>query len=135
MSIYLLDTHYLLWAVADTKKLSKKINKIIIDPENTIVVSAISFWEVSLKYELGKLTISGFLPEQLPQACAEMGFDIEQLSPIDSSSYHQLNPSFHKDPFDKMLIWQAICNKYTFISNDQTIEKYQSLGLRLLSGK
>lgn len=135
MSIYLLDTHYLLWAAADTKKLSKKIKNIITDPENTIVVSTISFWEVSLKYALGKLTISGFLPEQLPQACAKMGFYIEPLSPSDSSSYHQLNASFHKDPFDKMLIWQAICNKYTFISNDQTIEKYQSLGLRLLSGK
>jgi len=135
MSIYLLDTHYLLWAAADTKKLSKKINNIIIDPENTIVVSTISFWEVSLKYALGKLLITGFSPDQLPQACTEMGFYIESLSPIDSSSYHQLNPSFHKDPFDKMLIWQAICNKYTFISNDQSVEKYQSLGLRLLSGK
>ncbi len=135
MSIYLLDTHYLLWTVADTKKLSKKINNIITDPENTIVVSTISFWEVSLKYALGKLDISGFLPEQLPQACAEMGFYIEPLSPIDSSSYHQLNASFHKDPFDKMLIWQAISNKYTFISNDQTIQKYQSFGLRLVSGR
>jgi PIN domain nuclease of toxin-antitoxin system len=135
MSIYLLDTHHLLWAVADTKKLSKKINKIIIYPENTIVVRAISFWEVSLKYALGKLTISGFLPEQLPQACTEMGFCIEQLSPIDNSSYHQLNSSFHKDPFDKMLIWQAIRNQYTFISSDQTVEKYQSLGLRLLNYK
>lgn len=135
MSIYLLDTHYLLWAVADTKKLSKKINNIITDPENTIVVSTISFWEVSLKFALGKLVISGFLPEQLPQACTEIGFNIEPISPIDSSSYYQLNASFHKDPFDKMLIWQAICNKYTFISNDKTIEKYQSLGLRLISGK
>ena len=62
----------------------------------------------------------------------ELGFYIDSLSLIDSSSYHQLNASFHKDPFDKMLIWQAICNKYTFISNDSLTEKYQSLGLRLV---
>lgn len=135
MSNYLLDTHYLLWALVDTKKLSKKIKDIIVDPDNTIVVSSISFWEISLKYSLGKLEINGFTPEQLPQACTEVGFLIEPLSPIDSSSYHQLYPSYHKDPFDKMLIWQAICNRYTFISNDASVSKYKSLGLRLIGGK
>ena len=135
MSNYLLDTHYLLWALVDTKKLSKKIKDIIVDPDNNIVISTISFWEISLKYSLGKLTITGFTPDELPQACTEMGFLIEPLSPIDSSSYNQLYPSIHKDPFDKMLIWQAISNKYTFISNDVLIANYQTFGLRLLSGQ
>ena len=64
MSNYLLDTHYLLWALADTKKLSKEIKDIIVDPDNTIIVSSISFWEISLKYSLKKLTITGFTPEE-----------------------------------------------------------------------
>ncbi|PJE46510.1 MAG: PIN domain nuclease [Sediminibacterium sp.] len=135
MSNYLLDTHYLLWTLVDTKKLSKKIKDIIVDPDNTIIVSSISFWEISLKYSLRKLTITGFTPEELPQACAEMGFLIEPLSPIDSSSYHQLYPAYHKDPFDKMLIWQAMSNQYTLISNDETVAKYKSLGLRIITSK
>lgn len=135
MSNYLLDTHYLLWTIADTKKIPKKIKDIIVDPDNTIIVSSISFWEISLKYSLKKLSISGFTPDELPRACTEMGFFIEPLSPLDSSSYHQLSPSFHKDPFDKMLIWQAIRNQYTFISNDASVAKYKALGLRLITSK
>lgn len=131
----LLDTHYMLWTVANTKKLSKEIKEMITDPENTIVVSTISFWEVSLKYALGKIIITGFLPEDLPDACAQMGFFIEPLSPFDSSRYHQLTAGYHKDPFDKMLIWQAIRNNYTLISNDSQIEQYVSEGLQLISGR
>ena len=121
--------------MADTKKLSKNIKDIITDPENRIVVSAISFWEVSLKYSLGKISMKGVLPEQLPDACAQMGFYIEPMSPFDSSRYHQLKAFYHKDPFDKMLIWQAICNRFILISNDKFVEKYRTEGLQLISDK
>ena len=129
---YLLDTHYLLWALADTKKLSKKIKEIITSPENQIIISTISFWEISLKSSLGKLTITGFSTEDLPDACEQMGFNIEPLSATDSSTYHQLKATFHKDPFDRMLIWQAICNDFTLISADINVKKYASEGLRIL---
>ncbi len=131
---YLLDTHYMLWAIADTKKLSAAIKEIITNPENRIIVSAISFWEVSLKSSLGKLQISGFAPEDLPDACLQMGFEIENLSAEDSSSYHQLKATYHKDPFDRMLIWQAMRNNYTFVSSDSTMKKYVSEGLKVLAG-
>ncbi len=65
---YLLDTHYLIWALTDTKKISKKIVNVITDPGNEIIVSAVSFWEISLKSSLGKLTITGFAPEDFPSA-------------------------------------------------------------------
>ena len=129
---YLLDTHYLLWAVADTRKLSKKIKEIITSPENQIIISTISFWEISLKSSLGKLKITGFSPEDLPDACMQMGFSIEPLASVDSSTYHQLKATYHKDPFDRMLIWQAICNDYTLISVDENVKKYASEGLRIL---
>jgi PIN domain nuclease of toxin-antitoxin system len=64
---YLLDTHYMLWAIGDSKKLSKNVRDIMMNSENRILVSTISFWEVSLKNSLGKLTIEGFSPEDLPQ--------------------------------------------------------------------
>ena len=103
--IYLLETHFMLWAIADSKKLSKKVKEVITNPENSIIVSVLSFWEVSLKSSLGKLEITGFEAEDLPEACLKVGFEIVALSAEDSSTYHKLKAIYHKDPFDRMLIW------------------------------
>ncbi len=129
--IYLLDTHYMLWTIADSKKLSKKVKEIITDPDNSIIVSTISFWEVSLKSSLGKLEITGFAAEDLPDACLKMGFEIVTLSAKDSSTYHMLKAVYHKDPFDRMLIWQAIQKNYSMISVDENVKKYVSEGLKI----
>lgn len=126
---YLLDTHYLIWALTDTKKIPKKIVNVITDPGNEIIVSAVSFWEISLKSSLGKLTITGFAPEDFPSACLQTGFTIMPISADDASKYHHLLASHHRDPFDRMLIWQAINNHYTLISADKTIQKYITEGL------
>ena len=123
----------MLWALTDTQKLSKKIKNVITHPENRIVISTISFWEVSLKASIGRLKIAGFSPEDLPDACMQMGFDIAPLAPGESSSYHRLRATYHKDPFDRMLIWMAICNDYTFISADNHVKNYTSEGLRILA--
>lgn len=128
---YLLDTHYMLWAIADSKKLSKRIKDVITNPDHRIIISTISFWEVSLKSSLGKLQIAGFSPEDLPEACLQVGFDIENLSAEDSSTYHKLKATHHKDPFDRMLIWQAIRNDYVLISTDGNVKKYASEGLKV----
>ncbi len=133
--IYLLDTHYMLWTITDSKKLSKKAKQIITDPDNSIIVSTISFWEVSLKSTLGKLEITGFAPEDLPRACLKMGFEIVVLSAEDSSTYHKLRAVYHKDPFDRMLIWQAIQNNYSMISVDKNVKKYVSEGLKIWEEK
>lgn len=129
---YLLDTHYMLWTIADTKKVSKNIKEIITNPDHRIVISTISFWEISLKSSIGKLKISGFRPEDIPDACLRTGFDIECLSAEDSSTYHELKAVYHKDPFDRMLIWQAIRNDYILISMNSNIKKYKSEGLKVL---
>lgn len=130
---YLLDTHYLLWTLTDTAKLSKKIRETITDPENEIAVSTVSFWEVSLKASIGKLTIKGFSPEDLPAACTAMRFTILPLGATESSTYHRLKGAYHKDPFDRMLICQAIALDYVLISADSHIKKYTSDGLKILA--
>lgn len=130
---FLLDTHYLLWAISDTNKISKNIKNIITNPENRVFVSAISFWDVSLKSGLGKLEISGFSPENLPSLCTKIGFEIIELSPGDSSTYYELKANYHKEPFDRMLIWQAIRNDLILITSDVNICKYKSEGLITLS--
>src|SRR5687767_10200071 len=128
---YLLDTHYLIWTITDTRKIAGKVKAAIVNPQNVIIVSAITFWEISLKASLGKLDIKGFSASDLPDLCDQMGFQIETLSAHDSSTYHLLKANHHKDPFDKMLIWQAISNDYTLISNDKNINQYASIGLKL----
>lgn len=128
---YLLDTHYMLWSITDSKKLSLKEKGVITNPENTIIVSAISFWEISLKYSLGKFEITGFAPEDLPDACLKTGFTIAKLSAQESSTYHMLKAVYHKDPFDRMLIWLAIKNKYSIITADINVKKYVSEGLNV----
>lgn len=133
--MYLLDTHYMLWAITDTKKLATGVKNVITNPDNRIVVSAISFWEVSLKSSIGKLEITGFSPEDLPGACLAVGFEIENLTADDSSTYHQLKATHHRDPFDRMLIWQAIRNNYTLISADSNVKKYTSEGLKVLMNR
>jgi PIN domain nuclease of toxin-antitoxin system len=82
---------------------------------------------------LGKLDIKGFSPEDLPGFAAQSGFTTLPLLAAESASYHQLQ-SFnnHKDPFDGMLIWQAVKQGITLISKDATMEQYKSIGLRLL---
>jgi PIN domain nuclease of toxin-antitoxin system len=130
---YLLDTHYLIWAIADSKKISKNIMDLISDAEQQVFVSTISFWEVALKSSMGKIEIPGFQPEDIPEICKKIGFEIIELSAADSSSYHQLKASYHKDPFDRMLIWQAIRNGHTLISSDDQVNKYRSEGLHVLA--
>jgi PIN domain nuclease of toxin-antitoxin system len=129
----LLDTHYMLWTLANTKKLSPRIRAAIVNPDNQVVISAVSFWEVSLKSSLGKLSLTGFSPVDLPEACRQMGFEIKTLSPEDASTYHLLKSTHHKDPFDRMLIWQAMRNDYTFVSADKQVKKYATEGLKLLA--
>ncbi|MBN8850453.1 MAG: twitching motility protein PilT [Sphingobacteriales bacterium 50-39] len=130
---YLLDTHYMLWTLAETQKLSKKIRDVVTDTENRIIISTISFWEVSLKASIGKLKLEGFSPEDLPDACSQMGFDIVSLGTGESSSYHNLLATHHKDPFDRMLIWLALRNDYILISADDHVNKYTSEGLKVLA--
>ena len=65
----------------------------------------------------------------------KMGFEIEGLSAEDSSTYHHLRAVYHKDPFGRMLIWQAIRNKYTLMSVDSNVKKYTSEGVKVFADK
>lgn len=130
--IYLLDTHTFIWSLMYSSKLSNNSRSIIQDKKNTIFVSAISFWEISLKSSLGKLDVLKILPEDLPDLATQAGFELLPLLPAIASTYHQLNSTWHKDPFYRMLIWQAIQKDITLISKDESISKYQSAGLKTI---
>lgn len=128
---YLLDSHALIWAIIDPKKLSANVHEILENTNNRVLVSAVSFWEISLKYSLGKLDLRGISPQQLPEFARKIGFELIGLLPEECADYHNLEANWHRDPFDRMLICQAIQNKMTIISKDSYISKYQSVGLKV----
>lgn len=129
---FLLDTHTLLWVLFAQRKLSPQAKNIILYTTNQVFVSAISFWELSLKYSLGKLDLKKILPGELPKKAKEAGLEVVSLTSEVASSYYQLPQTAHKDPFDLMLIWQAISQKYTLISKDKQLTSFRRHGLKLI---
>ncbi|HBP87850.1 MAG TPA: PIN domain nuclease [Nitrospiraceae bacterium] len=116
---FLIDTHVLLWWLSDHKSLSTKAATEIRNGENTIFVSAVTAWEISIKRALGKL--------QAPDELEEV---------LESNSFHHLPisirhglvagnlPRHHDDPFDRMLIAQAQTEQLTIITHDPRMEPY-----------
>lgn len=129
---YLLDSHAFIWAILDRKKLSTDVYRLLEDASHPVFVSAVSFWELSLKHRLGKLDLTGISPEELPILAQESGFEFIPLKPSEAAGYHLLKADWHRDPFDRMLIWQAITHDLTLLSKDKTISQYQSVGLKQL---
>jgi PIN domain nuclease of toxin-antitoxin system len=127
--ISLLDTHSLLWAIVSPDKLSGRIRTLIAEPSNEIHVSTVSFWEISLKVSIGKLAITGCSPEQLVGSARQMGLTISAPSAEESAGFHRLPRTAHKDPFDRMLIWQCLQRQWVFITRDGRLEDYRALGL------
>ncbi len=129
---YLLDTHVLIWMLFNDEKLSKSVKEILQNPKNKIYVSAISFWEISIKFSISKLKINDLMPEDIFQECKNLGFEIIDLEAQLSCTYHNLTNKYHKDPFDRMLIWLAIAEKYSLITKDKNIKKYNKEGLKTI---
>jgi PIN domain nuclease of toxin-antitoxin system len=123
---YLLDTHAFLWSVLEPAKLGASSRAVLADPRSEVFVSAVTFWEVSLKAALGKLKLEGCSPESLLGAARTQGFELLALSPQDACTFHHLPRSEHKDPFDRMLIWQAIRGAHTLITQDGGIQRSYS---------
>jgi PIN domain nuclease of toxin-antitoxin system len=128
----LLDSHAFLWAIMAPEKLGKKAHAALSTQGNEAFVSAVTFWELSLKHSLGKLILRGVSPEALPVAAEEAGFTLLPLDPRHASEYHGLPKLGHKDPFDRMLVWQAIQSDSTLLSRDPEIKAYMSHGLKLM---
>lgn len=129
---YLLDTHALLWALFDDDKLSEAARQAMENPGNLVAVSAVNFWEISLKFSIGKLELEGIQPHEIPDVVLDSGFEMISLQPTETSSYHLLKGEWHRDPFDRMLIWQAIQNDLTLITKDPLVSRYNEVGLKTL---
>ena len=126
----LLDTHGFLWSLFTPEKLSKTVIHEIKSPNNDMAVSVVTFWEISLKYALGKIELTGVKPEELPDFADQMNLEILPITAAEASSFHRLPRLSHKDPFDRIIIWQAIQRKMTLVSKDRDFKTYRKFGLR-----
>lgn len=129
---WMLDTHALLWALYEPAKLGRKARTLVEDPTATILVSPISYWEISLKSGLGKLSLPDTDPSEIPAAAAELGVQEEPVPSDVFATFHRLPYApDHRDPFDRLLVWQAISGKHGLLSRDKRFKYFESEGLRL----
>lgn len=128
--MYLLDTNILLWFRLEPTKLSKSYIDILTNVDRQKCISTISLWEISLKFALGKLELGGHTPEEFLDSALALGLIVISPEPDVYASFHQLQPiPEHRDPFDRMLIWQAIKNNLTLLSADHRMVQYKNQGL------
>lgn len=128
----LLDTHTFIWAVSNRRKLPAKILSAIENGENDIFVSSVSFWEIAIKIRLGKLEPIGDDDRDLVTIAEASDFQPIELLPSEASTSFKLAENTHFDPFDRMLIWQAIRRDMILASGDPEFKKFKADGLKLL---
>ena len=130
---YLLDTHTFIWSIMNSSKLSEKVKNIIENPNNEIFVSGITFWEIAIKTQIGKMKFENFNILHLSNIATQYGFSIFTPSSYDYVTYNELPlVENHKDPFDRMLIHSALKNNLILVSKDQFFSSYEEFGLQLL---
>lgn len=119
---YLIDTHVLIWHGENNPALKSSVLDILNNLENEILVSHASLWEIAIKISLGKLKL-GFPIARLEAILLENGFT---LLPFDFSHYQVLSelPFHHNDPFDRMIIAQAMSEKLDIITHDDKFRLY-----------
>ncbi|MBD9440197.1 type II toxin-antitoxin system VapC family toxin [Pseudomonas sp. PDM04] len=120
----LLDTHVLLWALADDPKLSGKA-RTLIDNAAEIYVSAATFWEMAIKVGLGKLSVD---LEEIRQYCIESGFIELPVSAEHAIAVKDLEPH-HRDPFDRIIVATAMSEPMKLMTADPIMARYTSLAI------
>lgn len=115
----LLDTHVLIWSLENNATLSDIAREAIVDGENVVFVSAVSVWEISVKQTLGKLSVPDNLISEI---------QLHRFTPLEIDFHHAKLagelPPIHKDPFDRMLIAQAMLEKLQLVTRDSFMSQY-----------
>lgn len=120
--MYLLDTNALLYFLYDSEKLSKRASDIIYRNDEKISVSIVSMWEIAIKSSIGKLEIKSSI-SKIVETCENEQFEILPIKPFHLDEIGQL-PAIHGDPFDRLIISQAISENLVIITKDGTIPMY-----------
>jgi PIN domain nuclease of toxin-antitoxin system len=123
----LLDTHVALWALTDDPRLSQRARVLIEDPANDVFVSAASVWEIAIKHALGRgdMPISG---DQALDWFRQAGYQLLPIAPEHAAAVEQL-PSHHRDPFDRLLVSQAITEPLRLMTHDPLVLRYGDMAI------
>jgi PIN domain nuclease of toxin-antitoxin system len=119
---FLLDTHILLWFIQDDVQLSDRARDVMTDDTNRLYLSSASLWEITIKLNIGKLNI-GHTIDDLYQILDQLNVEILPIEQSDLNAYLVL-PLHHRDPFDRLLISQAIARSLILVSADHSFGAY-----------
>jgi len=123
----LLDTHVALWALTDDPRLSQRARALIEDPANDVLVSAASVWEIAIKHALGRgdMPISG---DQALDWFRQAGYQLLPIAPEHAAAVEHL-PDHHRDPFDRLLVSQAIAEPLRLLTHDPLVLRYGDVAI------
>lgn len=118
----LLDTHVALWAITDSAKLSQKAREIIESPQSSVWISAASIWEIAIKHALGRgdMPVSG---HDAARYFRESGYQFLPVETAHAAAVEEL-PGHHQDPFDRLLVAQALVEPMRLMTHDPVVARY-----------
>ncbi len=120
----LLDTHIALWAVSDPRRLDKRVQSWISDPEHVVAVSIATLWEIAIKRSLGRkhdtpqLSATEAIKEFVAADFNLLAVSIAQIEIVETLPFH------NRDPFDRLLVATARANNYSFLTRDKALTAY-----------
>lgn len=120
---YLLDTHALIWSQDETTRLSGVATAVLSNPANHLVLSVATTWEIGIKVSLGKLQLSKGYREWIETACRDLSLTNLSIS-VGQIERQMTLPFHHRDPFDRLLVAQALVEGFTLVSADAIFDAY-----------
>jgi PIN domain nuclease of toxin-antitoxin system len=123
MSTLLLDTHVLLWAVARSERLSPLARSLCEDPDNVLLWSAVSTAELAVKVAIGKLTLPASVDAFVRRHARKLALQPLPLEDAHAAALERL-PLHHRDPFDRLLVAQALVEEVPLLSADPALRRY-----------
>jgi PIN domain nuclease of toxin-antitoxin system len=119
----LVDTHAFLWFITDDPQLSTVAKGLIADPDNEILISPASYWEIAIKVRIGKYTLSAPYETLIEQGIDGNGFKILPIEPRHTAVLTTM-PFHHRDPFDRLIVAQAEIEQAPIVSIDAVLDAY-----------
>lgn len=130
----LVDSHILLWAAIDDPRLSGSVRRAFVDPDNVLMVSVGTLWELGIKHALGKLTLPVPARDFFAREITTRGYrllDVQRAHAERAAELAYPDPA-HRDPFDRLLVSQALVEGVPMLTGDRRLAAYESLGLQVI---
>jgi PIN domain nuclease of toxin-antitoxin system len=125
----LLDTHVVLWAASEPARLGAEARGALEDGANEVFASVVTAWEIAIKQSLGKLELPAPAEQWVPEVLTRTGFEVAEVD-LSAALRVRALPWHHRDPFDRLLIAQAIEGGFTIVTCDDAFAKYDAPVLR-----